>query len=70
MKFTWKESRYTYDCGDNEDQCKKNWKRPWKCPSNYVQWTEENQFWLPHVNVWQDIALVLSFKNFKAQGTV
>ena len=42
------------------DKCVNNLKRKQQCPSNYVLWTEENQFWLPGLNVEDALDLVMS----------
>lgn len=39
------------------------------CKSNYVKWTEANQFWLPNFFVWDVIEMVRSKKIHRFSGT-
>ena len=48
-------------CQEKKSQgqiCVNNFRRRRQCPSNYVLWTEENQFWLPGLNVRDAMELV------------
>ena len=48
--MTWEDKRYM----------EVNEPREIDCPSNYVMWTNKNQFWLPSLTVLEYLKLVMS----------
>ena len=48
LNVTWSDKRYI----------KGNERRKTECPSNYVVWNEDNQFWVPNFFVWDTIETV------------
>ena len=60
IRMKWEDRRYV-NGGSSEkhqEKCEKNMMRRLKCPSMSVVWTETNQFWIPHLNVEDSLALV------------
>ena len=64
IKMNWIDKRYANNCAKlnktQEEKCVSNHQRKGNCPSNYVLWTERNQFWLPGLNVENAISLVMT----------
>ena len=54
----WEDRRFIEDCEDLDWRCAQNLEREFVCPTSDVFWWEENQYWLPRLDVRNALELV------------